>query len=528
MHALVTCACLRRHCLRFALAATFAACVAPSEPPAGSWDAHFVLHVYDARGVEQPFSSVPRRPEFVLSSSRALAEANLLLFSGAPDAALLEDLAGLPLRAASESRLVEARARAGPLALALQPLAALARAGHYSLALPGSVHLRAGPALADAGPGFIVDLRVADTPQAGAAWLLSSPAAGASGVPTNLASVAGVFDGAIAGSETGIWLEDSDGLAIATELEVRPCAELEAHGESCFLLHTQAPLRASASYRVRSGSDLRDAHGAPIETLDASFRCADGPDLEPPRFEELHCLRDEQALALGCALLDDRSLELRLHALEAVRVRIRSGERQGAAISANGTLQMRLEGLAPDEAFDVELQAFDLAGNVSEAELALRTAPELATLTISEVRADPAGPEPAQEYVELWNFGRRALPLRGVSLVDAADEHPSVIEHDAQLPAGARALLVAEGFDPENPLDPAPPPGTLLVRLGPSLTRAGLANAGERLFLRDAAQHRLSAAPMRAAKGQCLQRRGDDMRSGGKEAFELGDCSPGD
>src|SRR5262245_50475976 len=359
MHALVTCACLRRHCLRFALAATFAACVAPSEPAAGSWDAHFVLHAYDARGVEQPLAHLPRRPEFVLSSSRALAEANLLLFSGAPDTALLDDLAGLPLRAASESRLVEARARAGPLALALQPRAALERAAHYSLALPGSVHLRAGPALADAGPGFIVDLQVADTPEAGGAWLLSSPAAGASGVPTNLASVAGVFDGAIAGGETGIWLEDREGLEIATELELRPCAELEARGVSCVLLHSRAPLRAGASYRVRSGSELRDAHGAPIEALDASFRCADEPDLEPPRFEALRCLRDEQPLALGCALLDDRSLELRLHALEAVRVRIRSGERQGAAISANGALQVRLEGFAPDEAFELELQAFD-------------------------------------------------------------------------------------------------------------------------------------------------------------------------
>jgi hypothetical protein len=71
-------------------------------------------------------------------------------------------------------------------------------------------------------------------------------------------------------------------------------------------------------------------------------------------------------------------------------------------------------------------------------------------------------------------------------------------------------------------------PGTRLVRVGASLTKAGLANAGEPLFLRDADQHRLSAAPARAAaSGRCLQRRGSDPRSGRVEDFVEAPCTPG-
>jgi hypothetical protein len=278
---------------------------------------------------------------------------------------------------------------------------------------------------------------------------------------------------------------------------------------------------------MRSGEQLHDAHGALVEPLSASFDSADTVDLEPPSFAALSCLHDELPLAIGCALLGDRSLQLRMRAAEPVHVRLRSQERQAALLSAAGAIEIQLSGLTPGEAFELELQAFDLAGNVSEASLALQAAPELPSLSISELRADPAGPEPAQEYVELWNFGQRAVALRGVSLVDASDDKPSTIEQDAQLAAGARALLVADDFDPDNPRDPAPPPGTALIHVGPTLTRGGLANAGERLMLRDAAQHRLSAAPMRAAAGQCLQRRGEDPRGGSSESFTVGPCSPG-
>src|SRR5204862_632581 len=139
----------------------------------------------------------------------------------------------------------------------------------------------------------------------------------------------------------------------------------------------------------------------------------------------------------GCVLLDDRSLQLRLHAAEPMLVRLRSAQRQGATISSGGELLVQLAGLAPDEPFELEISAFDLAGNQGETSLGLRAAPELASLSISEVRADPAGPEPAQEYVEIWNFGEQAVSLRGVALVSASEERPSVVEHDTLLPAGA-------------------------------------------------------------------------------------------
>ena len=71
------------------------------------------------------------------------------------------------------------------------------------------------------------------------------------------------------------------------------------------------------------------------------------------------------------------------------------------------------------------------------------------------------------------------------------------------------------------------------MRVGTSLASGGLRNSGEALYLRDAAGHRLSAAPAKPAPqpGVCVLRRDDaDPRSGEPSAFErdpAGSCTPG-
>jgi hypothetical protein len=82
-------------------------------------------------------------------------------------------------------------------------------------------------------------------------------------------------------------------------------------------------------------------------------------------------------------------------------------------------------------------------------------------------------------------------------------------------------------------LDRAPPAATLLVPVGTSLTRSGLANAGEPLYLRDPHDRRISAAPRSVAAGQvaragrCLQRVSADPRTADPAAFIVAPCSPG-
>src|SRR5262245_22648663 len=111
----------RRHTLRLCLPACLAACATPTAPALEGAEVRLELHAYDAREAPQALDALPRRPEFVLSSSRALAQAELLLFSGVPDAPLRDDLESLPLRAASAAKRIAGRARAGPNGLHFVP-----------------------------------------------------------------------------------------------------------------------------------------------------------------------------------------------------------------------------------------------------------------------------------------------------------------------------------------------------------------------------------------------------------------------
>lgn len=96
-------------------------------------------------------------------------------------------------------------------------------------------------------------------------------------------------------------------------------------------------------------------------------------------------------------------------------------------------------------------------------------------IAITEVLANPAGLESTQEYVEIFNLGDTPASLAGLVLRDrdGEDALPAV-----ELPAGAYALIVPEGFVPGGP-DPAPRAGTPLLGVVGRLGRDGLANAGE-------------------------------------------------
>jgi hypothetical protein len=112
---------------------------------------------------------------------------------------------------------------------------------------------------------------------------------------------------------------------------------------------------------------------------------------------------------------------------------------------------------------------------------------------ITEVLANPLGPEPAQEFVEVLNPGASPVDLGLLRLMDvdpAGLEDPS--EHGDPLPPGthlapgAVALLVPESFATTGS-DPTPAPDATIVRLDGSLARSGLRNSGgEPVFLVDA------------------------------------------
>jgi hypothetical protein len=194
---------------------------------------------------------------------------------------------------------------------------------------------------------------------------------------------------------------------------------------------------------------------------------------------------------------------------------------------------IRVDALTPSTAVSLAIDALDYAGMHLPATLALETTEPLPTISITEVRADPLGPEPRQEYVEIENYGMVPVSLEGMHLADAAaadgDALPAVT-----IPPGAHALIVASGFDPDDASsgDAPVPAGAILVRVDASLGSGGLSNAGEPLYLRDAMERWISAAPASPPprEGDCIVRTSASRRAGEPGTFGYAPgstCTPG-
>jgi hypothetical protein len=530
-----------RAALSLCCCALAGACVQADPGPAGGGDGGqaIVLRVLDQRREEVGRMAVPRRPQLWLAHPRGLApdaEAVVLL-AGRADADLIEDLAAAPLRADHGERIVPCALAVDPASdeLVLAPLAALERAAVYTLAVAGNARSADGSRVFADGAPWLMELRTDAGPDGGARVIASWPADGAASVATNLTAAVIALDGRVEGATQGAWLEGPDGLAVPAQVSSAPCAELapEHSADSCIRIAPSARLAPSAPYAIVLGSAVTDAHGAAVGPYRASFRCAPGPDTRGPALRTTSCAIDEQATRVGCALVDDESITLRVLADEPARFALTSEPNLGPvrALGPAGEAVLQLSGLAPGEPYALELELRDAADNATRERLSLRTEAALAMLSISELRADPLGPEPAQELVELLNYGSRPIQLQGFSLGDRLDALGPAIAGEAIVQPAARALLVADGFDPHEPSEPQPPAGALLVRVGKALAAGGLRNSGEPLYLRDREGRRISAAPALAPRaGRCLQRIATDMRSGDAAGFEHSEeagCTPG-
>jgi hypothetical protein len=140
---------------------------------------------------------------------------------------------------------------------------------------------------------------------------------------------------------------------------------------------------------------------------------------------------------------------------------------------------------------------------------------------LSEVLADPWGPEPESEWVELRNIGNAPGSLLGYLLRDSGGETllPEVI-----MPPASVALIVGEAFVVNPDTDPVPEPTTLRVQVKEVGTR-GLSNSGEQLVLLDPEGRAVSTIPaLPATSGKSWSRvsSGDEAAS-----FEQGEPTPG-
>jgi len=235
----------------------------------------------------------------------------------------------------------------------------------------------------------------------------------------------------------------------------------------------------------------------------------------------LDCRAEELELGPGCASVADDRLTVRTPSAPLLWV-VHTARGALVEVSAAGS-PLTIDGLEPDTLENLWGRTRDLNGAAVDFELEFRSAAARERPILSEALADALGPEPQSEWVEILNDGTLAVDLAQYFFQDGGGR--------SQLPAEVLApheyaLLVREDFAP-NPSDEPPVAGARLIRL-PTLGKAGLSNAGERLALIDRAGVERSVLPALAGKaGQSLARRTPTSEDSDPKSFRFGTPTPG-
>ncbi len=508
-----------------------------ASPPHDALGPPFVLSIaaLDARGQRRSLDAIPRMPTLQVRTSAPLSgdPEPVMLLRGRDDDALREDLAAAPLRGPTLARVVEVTRSTDDDGLRLQPTSVLEPGEELLVVVGAWGRDPSGRAL---GMSLVQRVRVDGQGSGGARAVDAWPPDGAAAVSPSLRFAALRFDGPVEGLARGVWLEDAEGHRLGGVAQPARCEALGWTRGACAVLVPDDDLRPATRHALRVGAPLVDATGAPVPAFAAHFTTAAETDTEAPRLTPTTCAVDEQSLEGLCVRAEDTRLVVRLSAGEAARVQARTGLVRTSAVAPRGEATLELAPLPPDTPCDVVLEATDAGGNTLRVSLAVRTTEPLATLSITEIRADPAGPEPRQEFVELENHGTAWVELEGFHLADAASSIGDPVVGPHRIAPGARLLLVPSDFDPDDTgpggRDAPTPPGTTLVRMDRALGNAGLSNAGEPLFLRDPEGRRVSSAPATPAprEGWCTVRTSADPRTGAAAGFDYapgGVCSPG-
>ncbi len=459
------------------------------------------LRLSDLSGVIAASDDAPRDLELSLSFAGAPDDVEPLLMRGRIDATLLPRLSFARPNAALSAQLVKLDVERAPHALRGHPSTPLAP-GPYTLVWPVGSEPRAYP--------FVVS----SSPAMGARWVESAPGDGATRVPANLARALVRFDGHVQGPlATAL---HGDGFALTLER----CGAYGLPEGDCAWFTPVAPLAAGRHTLVLEAG-LFTPGGAAISAQRTSFEVVAEQDRVAPSLMVAHCAADERFVGGACLRGDDSGLVVRGLLDEPCLVTLLAGGQRAMALSYAGAFALSVSPPAPGVA---TLRLSDLAGNVRELALAFEL-PRLASVMIDEVRLDPLGPEPAQEYVELLNFGSETVSLMGFTLsTDALGKGRTVTS--GTLAPGERALLVGPDFDARDVNDGALPSGLKVVPLSAALS---LSNSGGELFLRDEQGRRLASARTLAplVEGQCTHHVGERLRAGDWELDARGGCTPG-
>jgi hypothetical protein len=253
--------------------------------------------------------------------------------------------------------------------------------------------------------------------------------------------------------------------------------------------------------------------GLPLARLEPIELRVDG---ELPAIHPETCPLGEIPIAAGCvSKIEDDRIEVRPPEDDTLWL-FTSGGQLDMVRAARGRDAFTVRPLVAGSPVDVNWVMVDRAGVGTMGLLRVFTAPPMPHLVITEVHSNPVGPEPEQEFVEIYNDGLRVADLGGYVIEDIGGE--TALPSGVVLPPGAFAVVVNEDFDATSEYDPMPAPGTLIVRVD-KLGKGGLKNDGEPLRLRHDGEvvSRFPALP-KPKSGESVQRTmvngGDDDADG--------------
>ncbi len=414
-----------------------------------------------------------------------------------------------------------------PNVLWLEP-SGLKRAGDYRLfaaAWVGEYLDSSGNKPRTLGAPATYMLKASAAPEAGVDVVAHWPEDGAAQAPVNLARAMFVVEGLFADTALPqLALYDDQDKPVKGQATLEACPHAESPASTCLVFDLGEPLRGNTHYQLRVVGEPRDTTGATHSEV-ADFTTSDALDTLAPVTQPLKCANDEQKVAFGCVVAFEKSLVLRWVASEPVIADVGVQNNAYRLMSQNGEVQMRVP-VDPSKRSALTLKMTDLAGNNVSSDDSFELAPNLPTLTITEVQANPTGSDERGEYVEVFNFGDEPIKLEGFTLSDAPDKVGDTLEGALVLPARAYALIVGERFEP-NSVEGLPPDATLIRVDGP-IASGGLSNQGEPIFLRDRSGRRLSSAPaMSTREGRCLARKDVRERSGRRDDYTINaTCTP--
>ena len=332
----------------------------------------------------------------------------------------------------------------------------------------------------------------ADPNSSGPAPRLAWPRVGERGVPANLAFVEIGFSVHVQATFAAdeLVLTAASGTTVkATQPGWCPATDIG----TCLRWRLPAPLPSRTRVRLTTATARdQDARLAVPPGRDSWFEVGDAVEIEP---------LDLSAAAVWTA---ERCLFAQFEAESIVALQL-GVDRAWAVARGSGVVRVAMplavDTHQPGDRVSVELVAESLDGQraVRSLEVTIGNSfdSRLPRLSIVEALADPLGPEPIEEFVELMSLTSPDAPLQvvhGLWLADLAwPEVLTRLQSGEQPPGdrlpgfdvfgGQRVIVVPSGYQGGVNGDATPAPGARMVRVDESLGAGGLKNAGESLSL---------------------------------------------